>query len=209
MLVCAGTGVIILYYIMLGRAPLRVWETVIFAAMSILVINTIFADKQVAHKKRFVVLKAFAGLILCVGIFRDVVTAEFSVPKLAINSRSNVNESLYEETFEGAALYFWDSWHANVTKYYMEQGKLPSEEFLRHNLSAGDWTYGQVYFENHLEEVNAENPVKALVERKNTYYVGKDSTFLLEYLREHYGSDIQVRQCGEINNIPVWSFEIN
>ena len=202
-----GTGVIILYYIILGRAPLRVWESVIFAAMSILIINLIFVEKHDIDKKCFAVLKVFVGLILCVGILRDVVTTDFSVPQLAINSRNNVDEQIFEETFEGESLYFWDSWHANITQYYMKQGKLPSEEFLQHNLSVGDWTYGQVYFENHLKEVNAKNPAKALVERENTYFVGKDNSFLLEYLQEHYNNDIEVKQYGEINNIPIWSFQ--
>lgn len=168
-LACAGAGIIILYYIMVGRAPLRVWESVIFAAMGVLVINKLSADEQVVDKRFFIVLKVIVGLLLCVGIFRDVVTAEFSAPQLAINSRSHVDEALYEETFEEEALYFWESWHANITQYYMKQGKLPSEELLRHNLSVGDWTYGQVYFVNHLEEVNAENPAKALVDRNDTY----------------------------------------
>ena len=59
----------------------------------------------------------------------------------------------------------------------------------------------------HLKEVNAENPAKALVERNNTYFVGQDSSFLLEYLREHYDNEIRVKRCGEINVIPIWSFQ--
>ena len=59
----------------------------------------------------------------------------------------------------------------------------------------------------HLKEVNAENPAKALVERNNTYFVGQDSSFLLEYLREHYDNEIRVKRCGEINDIPIWSFQ--
>lgn len=89
----------------------------------------------------------------------------------------------------------------------MEQGKLPSEKFLKHNLPVGDWIYGQVYFNNHLKEVNAKNPVKALIERDDVYYVSGDASFLLEYLQEHYRNDIEVKQCGEINNIPIWSFQ--
>ena len=208
-LACAGAGIIILYYIMVGRAPLRVWESVIFAAMGVLVINKVSADKQVVDKRFFIVLKVFVGLLLCVGIFKDVVTAEFSAPQLALKSRSNVDESLYEETFEGQSLYFWESWHANITQYYMKQGKLPSEEFLRHNLSVGDWVYGQVYFNNHLKKVNASNPARALLQRNNTYFAGIDYTFLLDYLQEHYGYDIRVKKCGEINNLPIWKFENN
>lgn len=206
-LVCAGTGMIILYYTILGRAPLRVWEAVIFAGISVVTINVIFIEKQDTDKKYFVYLKVFVGFLLCVGIMKDIVTADFSVPQLAINSRNNVDEQIFEETFEGESLYFWTSWHGNITQYYMKQGKLPSEEFLKHNLSVGDWTYGQVYFLNHLKEVNAENPAKALVDRKNTYFVSQDNSFLLKYLQEHYCDNLKVKQCGEINNIPIWSFQ--
>lgn len=108
-LVCVGTGIIILYYIMLGRAPLRVWESVIFVAISILVINAIFTDKPVVDKKWILALKLFIGLILCAGIVRDIVTADFSAPQLAINSRNNVDEQIFDETFEGESLYFWHS----------------------------------------------------------------------------------------------------
>lgn len=207
MLVFAGTVVIILYYIILGRAPLRVWESVIFAAISVLGVNMVYAERQDIDKKCIVFLKVFVGLILCVGILKDISTAGFLTPQLSINSRARANERVFEETFEGESLYFWTSWHSNITLYYMEQGKLPSKDFFQHNLSVGDWNYGQVYFENHLKEVNAYNPVRALVERKQTYFVGKDNTFLLEYLREHYGNDIEVKQHGEINAIPIWSFQ--
>lgn len=206
-LVCVGTWIIILYYIMIGRAPLRVWESVIFAAISILAINVIFIDKHFVDKKWFSALKLFIGLVLCVGIIKDVVTADFSMPQLAITSRINVDESVFDETFENESLYFWHSWHANMTRYYMEQGKLPSEKFLQHNLPVGDWIYGQVYFNNHLKELKARNPAKALIERSNTYFISDDASFLLEYLQEHYRKDIEAKQCGEIKNIPIWSFQ--
>lgn len=64
-----------------------------------------------------------------------------------------------------------------------------------------------MYFENHLKEVNADNPAKALLIRGDTYFVGKDNAFLLEYLRENYGNDIEAKQHGEINAIPIWRFQ--
>ena len=194
---------------MLSRAPLRVWESVIFAAMGILIVNIAFAEKKDVTIGWQVVLKLFVAFILCVGIIKDIAIAGFCVPHLAINSRSDACEFSNNEIYEEDTLIFWDSWHTNVTNYFMEKGKLPAVDFLNHNLSIGDWIYGQVYFNNHLIEVNASNPAKALLQRNNTYFVGSDYTFLLEYLREHYGINIGVKKCGEINNLPIWKFEKN
>ena len=88
----------------------------------------------------------------------------------------------------------------------MEMGKLPTKEFMLHNIPAGDWTYGQPYFNELLINIDAENPALALLERKHTYYVDDDCSFVLQYLREHYGIDIKAEQVGIINNVPVWQF---
>ncbi len=93
-----------------------------------------------------------------------------------------------------------------VTQYYMSQEKLPSEEFMNHNVCTGDWVYGQNYFNENLADAGATNPVSALLERDNTYFVSDGCGFILRYMHYYYGADIKAVCVGEIAGTPIWEF---
>ena len=112
----------------------------------------------------------------------------------------------YEETYSGDSLYFWGAWHSLVTQYYMSEEKLPTEEFLNHNSCTGDWVYGQNYFIENLSDADAVNPIKALVERDNTYFVSDTCNYALLYMHKYYGENIEAVQVGEILETPIWVF---
>lgn len=68
--------------------------------------------------------------------------------------------------------------------------------------------YGQVYFNEFLESRNAQNPVRALIERENTYYMARDCSNVLVYLQEHYNANVTVDYVGEIEYMPIWKFSV-
>ena len=205
LLACVGAIVIIFYFTIKGRAPLRIWQSVILAVISILIIITVNACEE---SKNAVMIDNVMGIILCVALVYNIFSVDFQGLQFAINSKTGTDETCYEETFKEDSLYLWESWHSNVTRYFMNQGKLPSEEFLKHNISVGDWTYGQVYYIEYLKELNAENPAEALLKRANTYLVSSDCTMALEYLQEHYEENIVAEKIGEIKGTSIWCFKM-
>ena len=177
----------------------------ILAVISILIIITVNACEE---SKNAVMIDNVMGIILCVALVYNIFSVDFQGLQFAINSKTGADETCYEETFKEDSLYLWESWHSNVTRYFMNQGKLPSEEFLKHNISVGDWTYGQVYYIEYLKELNAENPAEALLKRANTYLVSSDCTMALEYLQEHYDENIVAEKIGEIKGTSIWCFKM-
>ena len=218
LLAILGSFLIIFYFTMQGRAPLHVWQSVIFACAGTLIIAAV-KDVHASHSfhtngEGGGVLKKNEGSSLANPIFlllisavlyfsigQVIATGTLHAPITAFTARINVDESEYDQTLEDDSLYIWPSFWQTLAGKYVEKGKLPSREVLDHNIPLAYWSYGQVYFTDVLERMNAENPAKALLERPNTYLVrvrGMDD-FVLKYLRAHYGEDIRFEEVGEIN----------
>lgn len=206
LLACMGAGIIIFYFTIKGRAPLRIWQSVLFATMGVLLIVICSANTDINECKRVLRIDAILCVMLCLALGYKMITAEYQMPQFAIIGRGQVDDSLYKETYEEDAVYVWDQWHANTTRYFMEKGKLPSNAFLEHNITLGDWEYGQVYYSAYLKRLGVENPARCLVEREKTYLVSMDCMEVLEYLQEHFDENIVVEKIGVINNVPIWHF---
>lgn len=159
-------------------------------------------DKK--YKKIFI-----AGIILIglTGSCLNHANIQWHIPQFAINSRSVNRKDKFCETYKGDSIYIWGYWHKDVSLVHMAQGKLPSREFMNHNLSIGDWMYGQKYFNDYLEKLDIKNPAKSLIKREHTYLVDRDCTFVLDYLRKNYGKTISVKQIDTIHGVPVWKFD--
>ena len=205
-LMIMGGTIILLYFTMKGRAVNHIWIVVV---LSILFISMILVIRNIENMTFSNRQKLFYGIIAVISILRlgsHLSRTDWHLPELAINSRYNNNSEKVERLYNKEDLYIWGNWHQNITHTYMEMGKLPTNEFITHNIPAGDWTYGQPYFNELLKNINAENPAEALLERQNTYYVCDDYNLVLQYMREHYGDTISVQQIDIINGIPVWQF---
>lgn len=204
-LVMGGAFTIIYYFTFIGRAPLRIWISVLMAAFGTLMCIDMFMQEEKSYCRRSIAVNLMAIVMICLGIVYFLISSEYQAPQVSLNSRKNADDTVYFETYHEDALYIWES---NPLKEFMVQGKLPTENFLKHNIAIGSWDYGQVYFEEYLKVLNAENPARALLERENTYLVAEDSTFILNYLIEHYGDNITANLVGEINDVSVWKFAI-
>lgn len=69
--------------------------------------------------------------------------------------------------------------------------------------------YGQPYFEGFLAERDVANPAAALLEREDTFFVSRDPSLVLEFLRERYSPYARVRQTGLADDVPVWEFYLD
>ena len=116
---------------------------------------------------------------------------------------------LLEETAENEEVYIWNIWEYDDELAVMQKSnKLPSKQLLSHHLPMGEWVSGQVYFKEHLESIGLGNLMKSLIDRQDTFYVGKDEHVIHQWLIEHYSNSVKMEYVKDIGSHPVWRFFI-
>ncbi|WP_026509731.1 hypothetical protein [Butyrivibrio sp. LC3010] len=201
-----GGIIILLYFTILGRAFLRIWYAVIYAIFLILLLQVIRMTREDGISKKQLFLSALIAIISIISVMLICIHQGFTKPNTALLARSDMTDELFEKTCIGNDFYFWGDWFTKVSDYYMSEGRLPKEEFLNHNSDVGSWVFGQKYYIKNLADVGISNPIKALLERDNTYYIADDCQFALKYVRRFYGEDIEAVQVDVIYSTPVWKF---
>jgi len=208
LLLYAGTDLIFLFFAYVGRAIERGYIPAIYALL--ISICALFLSEKDMHAGKIervliVGLLAFSVFFLGKEVIEEEWTTKQSVFKAAIDA-----ENRYEALGEDEALYIWrvGAYVKGPMQSFVEQGKLMPESFMRHHVVNGAWIYGQLFFEQYLEKNHIQNPMRALLERKNTYYVSENYDTVLIYLQEHYNENTQVRQIGQVEGVPIWQFEI-
>ena len=223
-----GIFIILTYFTFRGRAPMRVWESVIFAMDFVLFMAATDRTEykrsgqsgtehnRTEHNKKNVNTVCFflMFILLWFSTGQLLAYAEFHKPQPVWVSRIPEEGGPFAITVSEEAgedsLFIWPNWHTYLPKYAEETGKLPSRELIRHNIALGDWVYGQPYFTEFLGNINAQNPARALLERPNTYLMGDyASGLVLDYFREHYGAEIDMQAAtdiGKINNVMTYRF---
>ena len=225
-----GVFIILAYFTFRGRAPMRVWESVIFAMDFVLFMAAIDRTEynrsgqsgteynksdhnrmkcnRLEHSKKNVNTVCFflMFILLWFSTGQLLAYAEFHKPQPVWVSRIPEEGGPFAITVSEEAgedsLFIWPNWHTYLPKYAEETGKLPSRELIRHNIALGDWVYGQPYFTEFLGNINAQNPARALLERPNTYLMGDyASGLVLDYFREHYGAEIDMQAATDIGKI--------
>lgn len=202
-----GAWLIMLYFSFVGRIPLRVINSVTYAVFG-MVLLLFLAEEWKSEKVNLKWMKGFLFAAAAAVACMDTLTYDFVSPQSVVRAKKGADESRWQSTYEEGVLYLWQTneYVQRPMRDFIDQGKLMTEEFLEHNLCYGEWTYGQVYFQNYLERLGVPNPMKALLDREETYYVAEDSNLVLTYLREHFDEGVEVSQTGEIDGIPVWKF---
>ncbi len=202
---CVLGGFIILFYFTFrGRAPIRVWQCTLIPCLTILMAITIKGrnEEKADEKKQYGFSTVFL-LLICVvlyfGIGQVMAHSYIHKPTTPLTSKIGADDSGYQETFEDDALYLWPYWYSTIPDYFSKQDKLPTKRVIEHNIALGDWLYGQVYFREFLQRIDAENPAVALLERPNTYLMEGQEELFLQYMREHYGEDIQMEYVKKVN----------
>ena len=67
---------------------------------------------------------------------------------------------------------------------------------------------GQVYFKEHLESMGIHNLMQSLIDRPDTFYVGKDEQVVYQWLKEHYSENVKMEYVKDIGTHPVWRYYI-
>lgn len=224
-----GGFIILFYFTFRGRAPLRVWQCVLIDVLTILILvmikdgterlhRSLSAEQEgvdaesivpsnkekgqtrvVARRTAAILFQLFLCVVLYFGIGQVIAHSHVHTPTSPLIARTGADDSVYEETFEDDALYIWPWWYSAIPDYFSKQDKLPTRRVIEHNIALGDWIYGQIYFREFLQRINAENPVLALLERPNTYLMEGQEEDFLQYMRAHYGEDIQMEYVKKVN----------
>lgn len=203
-----GMDIIFLYFAFAGRAIERGFLPAIYAVLASSLIFVLTQDELV--KARVYSLLNYLGVAIAVLFAVIEISTTDIVPKQSAWTAARDAENKYETLCEGENLYIWNisSYTGIPMQAFMSQGKLMTTDFMKHNIFDGSWTYGQVCYNQLLEEINAANPMRALLERENTYYVAEEYKYVLTYLQEHYDGNTVVVQVGEIDYIPIWQFTV-
>ncbi len=207
-IVFAGGGayLMMLYLMLVGRLPERGMQVMLYAAMGILLVRaSSVKTEQHMHKTGILLVILFSGLVLW-----RLPSVSFTGHQSLLDAKTGANETKWEQTYEPEdVVYLWRA--SEHRKYamrdFMAQGKLLSENFISHNLADGGWDFNQVYSKGQMERLGVSNPMRALTERENTYYVAQDCTAVLTYIREHYDETAQAVPVDGLDGIPVWKFQ--
>ena len=205
-----GGFIILFYFTFRGRAPLRVWQCVLIAALTTLALVTI---KDVMEKSREevpngnrkrrgtsgIIIQLFLCVVLYFGIGQVLAHSSIHAPTSPLTAKIGADDSGYEETFSEDGLYIWPWWYSSIPDYFSKQDKLPTKRVIEHNIAMGDWLYDQVYFREFLERINAKNPALALLERSNTYLMEGQHEMFLQYMRTHYDDNLELQYVKDVN----------
>ena len=211
-----GSVMIILGFLMLGRAPLRLLHMVFTAETLCLVRILTRAERENGARRGKRASRLARGalsfalcLLLLFSIGYTLRKNGFRRPQTALLARAESfggGNGTGED--EGAGLTLWEDWHAGIAHALMEKGKLPSATLLARNLPAGDWAYGQPYFTGYLQRIGAANPAERLLDSEDAVFATNDREYLektLLYLSETRGRGVCALPAGEKNGIACYA----
>ena len=211
-----GAFLILFYYTMRGRAPFRVWAAVLFTSSFTLLM---------ARGKNYFLYAVIA--VTCVFLADSLMKMEPHRFVTPFHAKGTGDETMFIDTLRDDIVCVWGGWstsedkegnvrvnnflggwYGTICSHFIYQGRLPSKEFIRHNIPVGGWEYGQPYFNEHLENIGAKNPAEGLLDREDMFFVNGNDVpeymdFMLDYMEEHFGP-IDVIDAGEMDGNPVY-----
>ena len=209
-LTCVGGVIICIYFIIGGHFMKYVMQTILLYILLVLIV-IFLSEENIRFRFSGIVKKVvfFTALLLTVLWYSE--GTELSPENSCLTSLDNTVSKFTENESSEDAVYVWgvyDFSQAVFTSDFMKKGKLFSQKFIEHNLVDGEWMYSQPYYLEYLRKIGMENPMKALIERENTYYVANKSRceIVLTYMQEHFSKNITAENIAEVGGFPVWKF---
>lgn len=204
-----GSLVIIAYfYLSVGRLPWYLLSAILFGNWFVLlsVLTNNESDGN-TNKNTYIVTYLLLAISVMYAITCSANADTINNGKIldAVKAKPTVNftDSVNHNK------YVWEtsSYNKYIKKTFYSQNTLPSSKFICNNIPDKKSFYGQVYYNDYLQNIGMKNPVKSLL-NKNAFYVCEKSNLdlMFNFIKEHYDSSIKVKQVDKISNIPVWKF---
>lgn len=141
-------------------------------------------EQQKENKKLKSVLLIIYSALCVLYMFRGNI---FCAPQNAFTALKDNECDVAKEIGYDNTVFVWNVYHLDqeiLEKEFYPKGKLYSREFAAKNIADGEWSYGQPYYEDFLEETGVYNPMKRLFEEDNYLYIAK--TPVAEQVKEYY-----------------------
>ena len=226
-----GSFVIIFYFIVRGRAPVRVWQSVMLAAFAVVLSILSFEESSdnkalLSDKTRKPVMGSVVVFLTAVSVICLIYNGKIHSVTTPLNAGVGAEDGELADIYGTEKKYLVCGWSELIendkitTDYlygwnmalqqYSDQDKLPPREFFRHYISSGWFGYGQEYYSSLLREIGMDNPISSLIEQDDLYLLdmSEDTMFreyFYVYLYDHYG-DMMVRKTGELYGYPIYQF---
>ena len=204
-----GAILICVYFLFVGHMPDYVPQAVFFGVW--LVFACVFLNNRYTFRG-FSIIK-FVSLISALLIALNFTSFNTTAIYNTLNAKKSEN-SLIRLCDESAdTVYIWNVFNFDsVIKKsdFFNDGRLLPEDILNHNIVDGEWTYNQPYYNEYLTRLGIDNPMKALIYREHTYYVGVEYRCdkIWSFLKEHYDATVTRKIVDYSNGYPVWQFSI-
>ena len=198
-----GTFLIILVFTMIGRIPARFWETVLLFPLG-LVFFLLASDPRAAGKRESRTLVCLLLLCALYGLGKTLPNLEYGSAQLASRARTDLDESAFSPLLGDGEVYLWDEWERVGLPILRSRGKLPTRELLKHVVTAGNWYYGQPYFNSYLRRLGSPNPADALLKQDNVYLITRDLHALIMLLEERTAGTVEAEQIGMFMDCPIY-----
>lgn len=185
------------FFICLGRTLPRIYSGLYYYMFIVIVIilssriqtNNRMPDKTIVCKIKNIMASLGVLAITGVVVFQTAIVMKNATSMQLCLSADIANDDIASDWQQGDDLYIWDVYSLDKTlmKDHMSLGKLYSRDFIQHNIPAGEWIYGQRYFDDYLTWSGIGDPLQALLSREDTYYVGTEESVKIAeaYIQEH------------------------
>jgi hypothetical protein len=220
-LALAGSFVILFYFTYVGRALVRVWQSVLLALFALILSR----HKEGKEKWKKYLSLATLPFLLGFSILLQV-SIEHDTSNV-INAGKGADDTCFDEVYEKDQVWLVGGWITyskdtsivfeyvygwnELRRFFVRQGKLPTSRFLYHFIPVSSFWYGQEYYRSLLEEIDLKNPVRGLVEdsRVRLWERSEDPFFreyFYVYLYRCYG-DMDVIREKTVEGYPLFRFE--
>lgn len=152
--------------------------------------------------------RAFVGLLL-VGTIIVQLTKDFSVNGLGLVDNRAIKEE-YEFLGHNDKVYVCEYDVRTELESMFGAWQVPPSGFLDHCILIGGWTIDHPVQNALQASLGCENPLRALFEKDNVYYISKRCTEdeVLEYLRQNYDERIDFEYVKEKGEFAVYKYSL-
>ena len=187
-----------------GRLPLRVEYSVWLYSLLPCVMAVLSLGEPSFGGDGRRKLNASGKLSLCLGVLITLFCCGSLVVKWAplfdasridqFDSQSHrVEGNALVKTFtEPGTVFVWDATSFAQIEVELQYHYLPPASFMDSTVMAGGWTQGSPFLRAHNEKLGVPNPLKALIDRPDTFFVTRRKDAIenvLEHLRQRYDSN--------------------
>ena len=201
-----GAAMILAYLCYRGRLPDRVVYLLCLGILGNVLSSVLNDDLKGPNVMRWLAGFAAVCVFVCAGwiVLRDAEEMQSAFDAKAVTTSEEA----------GDTVIIWDMMYCSTdspltTPYDENPARLPDYGITNHNTSTGDVSSGQKSYFDQLSRMGIQNPMRALIERENTYFAASElnANRVLIWLQEHYDASTTMAQVDTSGNTAIWQYQ--